>query len=103
MSDENNFGTVGFIVICVMAWYLWSQHSNIVKLQGALSEANYNIDAANSNIEEANTTIEDLNTQIEDAKGNAWSDYDAMGQALDGLSTGDTVETVSEVSDPTQK
>lgn len=45
--------------------------------QSALSEANDNIDSANSN--------------IEDAQGYAWSSYEEMGEALDNLSTVDTV------------
>lgn len=83
-----------FIIIGVIGWFLWSQHSDIVKLRDALSEANANIDTANN-------TIEELNSQIDDAKSNAWSDYETMGYALDNLEGGG--ETASTISDPTQK
>ena len=103
MGNNEGIGVVAFIIICIMAWNLWSQHNDIIQLRDTLLTANSNIETANSNIEEANTTIEDLNSQIEDAKGNAWADYDTMGQSLDGLTTGDTVGKVFTVVDPTQQ
>lgn len=92
MNKDNSGAGWLIIIIFAMVVYIGLQQESILKLQEALSEAN-------ANIEEANTTINDLNSQIDDAQGNAWSDYKAMGDALDSLiGGGNTVDTVS---DPT--
>ena len=53
-------------------------------LSGLVDEYDYSLRQANDNIDEANSIIED-------AQGYAWSSYEEMGEALDNLTTVDTV------------
>lgn len=53
-------------------------------LSSLVDEYDYSLSEANDNIEEANSIIED-------AQGYAWSSYEEMGEALDNLTTVDTV------------
>ena len=86
MEKDGGGGAAVIIFIIAVVW-IWSLYSQIGKLKDALDQANYNIMAAND-------TIDQLNSSIEDAKGYAWGNYYDMGNALDGLETGDTVSTV---------
>ncbi len=49
------------------------------------------LDRIETALEEANSNIEEANSNIEDAQGYAWSNYQEMGEALENLTTVDTV------------
>lgn len=82
-------GIGGFSVILIIAviWLGISVHSQNKKIE----QLKNTIEDCDSAVTDANQTIDDLNSGIEDAQWNAWSDYDSMGDALDNLTTGDTV------------
>ncbi len=57
-----------------------------------LNDCEYKLSDYETSLEEANNNIEEANSIIEDAQGSAWSSYEDMGDALDNLSTVDTVD-----------
>jgi len=54
------------------------------ELSSLVDDYEYSLDEANDNIEDANSTIED-------AGAYAWESYEEMGEALENMSTVDTV------------
>ncbi|MDB5266181.1 MAG: hypothetical protein JWM39_894 [Parcubacteria group bacterium] len=80
MEKENGY-KVAAIFLVVVLFFLNYQYQ---KQKQVLQDYKSALDDANSN-------IDDANSEIEDAQGNAWSDYDSMGSALDNLTTIDSV------------
>ncbi len=96
METKSNLRTYILIGLLVFSFFQYNKvQKKNDRLVDHVSSYENALDEANSNIEEANSTIEDLNSSIENAQGYAWSTYDDMGSAIDDLSTGDTVDTVS--------
>jgi hypothetical protein len=86
--NENPGSAATVVCIIIIIWlgianYDKSQY--ITKLGGVIQDCSDTVDQANQNIDEANSSIED-------AQGMAWSDYDSMGDALDGLSETEDVD-----------
>ena len=86
MENEGTLGVgiVGIIIIIS----LWVHVNTLNKKIEAREDM---INSCSSQIDDANQNIEDANSQIDDAQGNAWSDYDTMGDTLDGLQSTETV------------
>ena len=79
------------IIASVILLFILGQKYKALKseneeLSGQVDEYDYSLSQANDNIEEANSIIED-------AQGYAWSSYEEMGEALDNLTTVDTVSS----------
>ena len=88
MSEDSASGGFAFILLIAVIWLgitVYDQNKQISQLKGT-------IDDCSSSVDEANQNISDLNDQISSAQDDAWSDYDTMGQTLDGLQTGDQVD-----------
>lgn len=96
MNEESTLGGFGTILIIAVVWLgiaVHNQHKQIEQLKDIVSDCD-------SAVTQANQNIDDLNSNIEDAQSNAWSDYDSMGDALDGLQTGETVSNPCYVPTP---
>jgi len=88
MSGKSTFGSFGFILLVAVIWLgivVHNQNNKIDQLKSI-------IDDCDSSVTDANQNISDLNDQIENAQGDAWSDYDTMGQTLGDLTTSDQVD-----------
>lgn len=72
------------LVLLILGQKYKTLKSENENLSGLADEYDYSLNQANDNIEEANSIIED-------AQGYAWSSYEEMGEALENLSTVDTV------------
>lgn len=87
MEKESKYKIAAIILLIIIFFlnfeYKQSQRQNRI-LKDQLSEYQDALNQANDNIEEANSIIEG-------AQSSAWSSYDDMGDALDNLSTVDTV------------
>lgn len=96
MEKKSNILTYILVGLLIFSFFQYNKlQKKNERLTNQVSSYEDALDDANSNIEEANSTIEDLNSGIENAQGYAWSTYDDMGSAIDDLTTGDTVDTVS--------
>ena len=86
---ENNKKYSYIIAILIVVLLILGQKYKTLKsenedLTSLVDDYDYSLTQANDNIEEANS-------MLEDAQGYAWSSYDEMGQALENLTTVDTV------------
>jgi hypothetical protein len=96
-TEASAFG-ISLIIIITLLWILYNytvinrlneEKSNLeTRIQGC----EYRVDDYRSALEEANNNIEEVNLIIEDAQGYVWSSYDEMGEALDNLSTVETID-----------
>lgn len=87
MEKESSYKTIAIILAILLFFSYTNGHSlgkKNVMLEDRLSEYQSALGEANDNIEEANS-------YIEDAQSYAWSSYDDMGDALENMSTVDTV------------
>ena len=87
METESHYKVIAIILFVLLFFSYTHSHSlskKNVMLEDRLSEYQTALSEANDNIDEANS-------MIEDAQSNAWSNYQSMGDALDNLSTIDTV------------
>ncbi len=85
MEEENNNGWVITILIIVLIWAIFIHKD---KYEGYTAEEwfyeyDYEV-SVNDNLRNA---LEEANLNIDIAKLYAWSSYDDMGNALDGLQT----------------
>lgn len=87
--------TLTVILLAITAFSFYNANatanSEKVDLQGQLSDVQSENEDLKSTIDSANGNIDDANQQLSDAQDNAWSDYETMGQTLEGLSTVDNV------------
>lgn len=93
--DESSRNGLGVVLVIALIWLgvtAYNQHQKIEQMTNTISDCSDAVDNANSN-------IDDLNSQIDDAQSNAWSDYDTMGDTLDGLTQGDDVDNPCYVPD----
>ena len=86
---ENNKKYSYVIVILIVVLLILGQKYKALKsenedLTSLVDDYDYSLSEANDNIEEANS-------MLEDAQGYAWSSYNEMGEALENLTTVDTV------------
>ena len=84
---EDPLGGFGIVLIISLIWLGitdYNQNKTISEMSGIISQCSGAIDDANNN-------IQNLNSQIDDVQSLAWSDYDAMGYALENLSNGQEV------------
>lgn len=83
-----NYSKVVIFVLILLLFILGQKYKTLKSenedLTNLIDEYDYSLSEANDNIEEANSIIED-------AQGYAWSSYEEMGEALDNLTTVDTV------------
>jgi hypothetical protein len=89
MDREKNYKAWCLIlaVLLIISWVkIRNLKENNQKLEIAVEDYSHALNEANDNIEEANSNIED-------AQSYAWSDYEDMGNALESLSTVDTVSS----------
>lgn len=105
MEILKKYQIVIFIIILIAGIWIWSNYGKIGKLEDTITNLEDQVSALESKIqnledqnieyqsslEEANNNIEEANEQIEEAQSNAWSSYYEMGEALDNLTTVDTV------------
>lgn len=108
MEDESRSGWLGWaigiaiaIVIGIILWFsgagkyegesaeYWfdaydTEATRVEELEDRISDLETALQEANDNIEEANS-------QINEAQDYAWTTYEEMGEALESLSTVDTV------------
>ena len=89
---EEKFKTITFIAIMAVGILFWNNHRTITNLRSEVSEYKGELYDYEDALDEANSNIEDANLYIEDAQSYAWSSYDDMGDALDNLTTVDTVD-----------
>ncbi len=86
--EEKTISGIGFLLIIAIIWLgvtVHNQNKQIEQLKGVISDCD-------SAVTDANNNISDANDQINSAKNEAWSDYDSMGNALDGLQEGEQVD-----------
>jgi hypothetical protein len=82
--SENNKNIVILILFVGLA-FLWSNYRELK------NEYADNLDVCEQSLHVANENIDDANDYILNAKDYAWSSYDDMGEALEGLETVDNV------------
>ena len=90
-DSENNNGALVIIIIIAVIW-IWSNYSRISELETANIYLESTISEYQSALGEANDNIEQANSNIEDAQGQAWENYQTMGEALESLETVDIVD-----------
>jgi len=66
----------------------WLKFNNLKEENSILTD---DVGAYQDTLSRANQNIEEANSVIEDAQSYAWSSYEEMGDALDNLTTVDTV------------
>ena len=88
---NNNIKIWLFIILLIAGVWIYKNTKTIndlrsdnQQLEDELADSQYSLEQANSNIEEANSSIEE-------AQGSAWGTYEEMGEALDNLTTVETV------------
>ncbi len=87
LEEQNKYRwTIGILIILII--FLWIRSNNLEKQAAALEAL---VSDYSSALQDANHNIEEANSIIEDAQSYAWSSYEDMGNALDSLSTVDTV------------
>lgn len=87
MENESKDKTLFFVLLIVLI-FVWLGYNNLKRKNNILTNR---VDAYQSALQEANENIEEANSIIEDAQNYAWSSYEEMGNALDNLTTMDTV------------
>lgn len=87
MENENNYKILFFILLVVLI-IGWLKFNNLKEENSILTD---DVGAYQDTLSRANQNIEEANSVIEDAQSYAWSSYEEMGDALDNLTTVDTV------------
>ncbi len=87
MEDENKYKILFFILLIILI-FGWLKYNNLKEENATLTNR---VDAYQSALQQANENIDEANSIIEDAQNYAWSSYEEMGNALDNLTTVDTV------------
>lgn len=87
MENENKYKILFFILLAVLI-IGWLKFSNLKEENSILEDE---VGAYQDALSQANQNIEEANSIIEDAQSYAWSSYQEMGDALDNLTTVDTV------------
>lgn len=89
-SSNETWGFVAFIIIFVLLYHLYTLGNQVGDLKQQLQVATSTLETTQVNLDQCVQDLTDDNTQIRDAHLDAWSDYDAMGSALEYLHTIDT-------------
>lgn len=92
MSSETDKNGVIMAVIIIAVIWIWSNYSRINEIETTNSYLEESNSQYQSALEEANSNIEQANSNIEDAQGQAWENYQTMGEALENLETVDTID-----------
>ena len=105
-EEENKLNWIGGIIIILIIGAIIWWFSGAGKYEGETAEYwfdEYDAETARveelenrlsdfeAALEEANDNIEEANSQISEAQSYAWESYTEMGEALENLSTVDTV------------
>lgn len=84
---------VAFIAILIFGIFSYKENQKVSRLNRQIEGLQNTVADYENALDEANNNIEDANSNIEGAKSNAWASYEDMGDALDSLSTVETVNT----------
>ena len=87
MGNESKYKILFFIFLIALI-IGWLKFNNLKEENSILTDA---VDAYQDALDHANQNIEEANSTIEDAQSYAWDSYEEMGNALDNLTTVDTV------------
>jgi len=93
IENQNNKKGLIILIIVIAAIWIWNNHKTITRLENDNYYLEEQLNDYQVALREANDNIEEANSYIEDAQGYTWSSYEEMGEALDNLTT---VETVPE-------
>lgn len=84
-KEKSDIWIYVLVFILIVGWF---KYNHLKQENANLSDS---LDEYQSALQQANGNIEEANFSIEDAQSYAWSSYDDMGDALDNLTTVDTV------------
>jgi peptidoglycan hydrolase CwlO-like protein len=99
MEDDSKYsGWVVAVILGIILIFVWGSASGKQEIETQLTEAEDEISSLESKVEdyqsalsEANDTIDALNYDIEEAQSWSGGDYYDMIDALDNMSTRDTI------------
>lgn len=87
MENESKYRILFFVLLIILI-FGWLKYNNLREENATLTDQ---IDAYQYTLGQANENIDEANSIIEDAQSYAWSSYEEMGDALDNLTTVDTI------------